>query len=120
MPMFLQSVRLVSPTTRFLLLISLICLLCIPTMSQTASTGTVSGVVTDPSGAVITGATITLTDVTTHDKRTTTTNDSGRYVIINVTPGRYDLAITKAGFNQARVPNQAVQVGTVTTENVTM
>ncbi len=119
--MYLRFVRLVSPPIRTLFLVlSLVVVLSLPAMSQTASTGTVSGVVTDPSGAVIPGAVVTLTDLSTHDKRTTTTNDTGRYVIINVTPGRYDLTITKSGFTQTKVSDQTVQVGTVTTENVAM
>ena len=54
--------------------------------AQSASTGTVFGVVTDPSGAVVVGAVVTLTDTGTGTVRTTTTNDSGRYVVANVSP----------------------------------
>ena len=46
--------------------------------TQSASSGTVAGTITDPSGAVIPGATVTLTDATTNNSRNATTNAAGR------------------------------------------
>src|SRR5437868_10123894 len=48
--------------------------------AQSTATGTVSGQVTDPTSAVIVGATVTLTDTATGGARTTTTNENGRYL----------------------------------------
>ena len=48
------------------------------TMSQTANTGTVAGTVTDPTGAAVVGATVTIANPSTGDSRTTMSNDAGR------------------------------------------
>src|SRR5579862_6841547 len=52
----------------------------LPAWAQSTSTGSVAGSVTDPTGAVVAGATVTLTDIATNTARTTTTNASGRYI----------------------------------------
>src|SRR5882762_3338644 len=63
------------------------------------STASVNGVVRDPKGSVIPGATITLINVATAVEHPTVSNSSGDYVILNVTPGRYTMSATAAGFN---------------------
>src|SRR5215475_6561596 len=80
-------------------------------MGQTAGTGVVVGTVTDPSGAAISGATVTLTYTATNAVRTATTNDTGRYNFPNVQPGQYNLTITKGGFRQVKMSDQKVSVG---------
>jgi len=87
---------------------------------QATNTGTVIGVVTDPSGAVVPGVAITLTDVTTHTTLTTTTNDAGRYVFVNVPPSTYDISATKTGFANAKISAQSVRVGSQTNANIQM
>jgi len=89
-------------------------------MGQMAGTGSVVGTVTDPSGAAVAGATVTLTDVATSSARTSVTNESGRYFIANVLPGTYDITISKTGFRQSKLSKQAVNVGAELTLNVTM
>lgn len=92
-----------------LLLLSLFCL--IPLFSYGQSTfGTVDGAVTDPSGAAIPGAQVTLTNVGTQEKRTQTTGSEGLYQFVNVVPGQYKLDIEKAGFKHVTRENVAVQV----------
>jgi hypothetical protein len=78
--------------------------------AQTGGTGIVVGIVTDPSGAPVPDATVTLTDAATNSARTTTTNDSGRFTLSNVQPGNYDLTISKPGFRLAKIANQTVEV----------
>ena len=60
--------------------------------------GAVSGVVTDPSGAVISGAQITVTSVGTGAARTATTDSSGNYTVSNLKPGDYELKVSQQGF----------------------
>src|ERR1700704_966874 len=69
---------------------------------QAVATGTISGQVTDASGAAVVGATITLTDSSQGVVRTTTANDEGRYVLVNVPPGTYTLAVNKTGFRATK------------------
>ena len=91
-----------------------------PVWAQSAATGNIFGLVTDPSGAVVVDATVTITDSTTGEARTTQTNESGRYIITNLAPGKYDIAITKKGFAAARLSGQTVEVGKAGSLNFTL
>ncbi|HVH69546.1 MAG TPA: carboxypeptidase-like regulatory domain-containing protein, partial [Candidatus Dormibacteraeota bacterium] len=95
----------------FALLIALVLLHPAKMFAQTAGTGVVVGTVTDPTGASISGATVTLTDVATNAVRTATTNEAGRYDFPNVPPGKYNITISKSGFRQARLTTLDVVVG---------
>ena len=64
------------------------------------SRGTVTGTVTDPNGAVIAGAEVTLTSGATKLSRTTTTNSEGFYRFEAVDPGPYSLKVTATGFGE--------------------
>lgn len=88
--------------------------------AQSTSTGTLAGVVTDSSGAVVSGATITLTDIATNTPRTTTTNDAGRYIFVDVNPGTYNLDVTKQGFATTKITNQEVKVGAALNVNASL
>jgi hypothetical protein len=61
--------------------------------------GSITGNVSDQSGAVVPGATVTITNQGTGQVRETMTNEDGSYTITNVLPGAYDLKITKQGFS---------------------
>ena len=52
-------------------------------LGQSASSGTVSGQVSDQLGAVVTGAAVSLIDATTNAARSTTSNETGRYDFVN-------------------------------------
>jgi hypothetical protein len=88
--------------------------------AQSATSGTVSGQITDPQGAAIPGAEVRLSSDATKAVKSLTTTDTGRYNFFNVEPGLYDLTISKDGFNQAKFPKQTVQVGLVLTLNSTL
>ena len=62
------------------------------------SSATVNGTVRDPSGAVIDGATITLTNLDTAVSRNSVSNSAGDYVFIDVQPASYSLKAVKTGF----------------------
>jgi len=72
--------------------------------------GSITGSVTDPSGAAISGANITLTNTGTSEKHTQTTSDQGTYSFVNVIPGEYRLDIEKTGFKHFSHPKVVVQV----------
>jgi Carboxypeptidase regulatory-like domain len=95
------------------------------------ATASINGTIQDTSGAVIPGATITLTNSNTQVKQTTVSTDTGRYVFVSVMPGAYTLAVIKTGFapvsqgaftlyvNQTATFNVTLKVGT-TTQTVTV
>jgi outer membrane receptor protein involved in Fe transport len=62
--------------------------------------GSVVGSVTDPSGASVSEAVVTLTNLGTNETRTATTGTAGNYTFPNVNPGRYRLEIEKSGFKK--------------------
>src|ERR1700744_2850462 len=74
--------------------------------SQSASTGTVAGTVTDPSGAAIADATVTLTDRATNTPRVASTNENGRYVLVDIPAGNYDVSVSKQGFRISKLSGQ--------------
>lgn len=86
--------------------------------AQANATGTVIGVVSDPTGAVVPGATVTVTDAATGTPHTTTTNDQGRYVFTNIAPGNYNISVTKSGFSAAKISDENVGIGQQLTANV--
>src|ERR1043166_3847010 len=93
----------------------------IPTIAQAqaTSTGTVVGVITDQSGAVISGAQVTLTDTATGTSRNASTNAAGAYVFVNVNPGAHSLAVSKQGFTTTRASSD-ISVGVTTTLNLSL
>lgn len=88
-----------------------VCLSAVPTWGQAVATGTVTGTVLDPQNAAVAGATVTLTDKSGGEPRTTTTTDTGRFVFTQIAPGNYDLNVSKTGFATAKVVNQTVSIG---------
>ncbi len=71
--------------------------LSLPSLAQTI-TGTISGDVTDTSGAVVAGASITVENLGTSEKRTATTTTSGSYRVPDLAIGKYKVTATAAGF----------------------
>jgi hypothetical protein len=63
-----------------------------------SSNATLNGSVTDPTGAVVPGAELTLTNTATNFEAKFTTNERGEYTFRNLTPGTYDLKVSKSGF----------------------
>ena len=84
------------------------------------STSSLNGTVQDPSGAVIPGATVILTNVGTNVSRNVTTNGAGVYSFIDVMPGTYNLSVSKEGFETLTKTGIALTVGSVEVVNVTM
>src|SRR4029077_17755447 len=66
--------------------------------AQTTTTGELAGTVTDPSGAILTSASVTLTNVATGAKQATQTNSTGAYRFPLLQPGSYKLSAVSTGF----------------------
>lgn len=75
-----------------------------------AVSGNIIGTVTDPSGAAVAGAQISITNVGTNTSYQTATNDSGNYTGANLAPGSYTVTITAPGFQKFTQQNVRVDV----------
>lgn len=73
-------------------------------------TATVSGTITDPNGAVIPGATVTITSNDTGLIKTAETNDDGRYTVTFLQPGTYSIKVNKSGFSDSVANNIKLEV----------
>jgi hypothetical protein len=73
-------------------------------------TGNITGTVTDASGAVVAGATVTARDVRTGVETQTTTNGAGVYSIRFLPIGQYDLTVKASGFTSQTIPAFALEI----------
>jgi len=82
-------------------------------------TGELTGLLFDPSGAVVSGVPVTLTNSSTGDKRTTTSTQAGvyRFTALPIV-GSYSLEANPTGFKGVKIQNIVVSVGTTTTQDV--
>src|SRR5271154_953312 len=96
----------------------LLALVAVPTARAQVYSGSLTGLVTDPSGAVIPNAPAVLTD---EDKGFTfkaTTGSDGRYVLRNLAPGKYRLSITAPGMRPYKSGEIILDVGQNAQEDV--
>jgi hypothetical protein len=91
----------------------------IPCSAQ-VSTGSIEGLVTDNSGAVVVNASITAVNVATSIERKTVTNDAGLYTLPTLQPGTYRIAVAAQGFAQQTTSNIALTVGGEVTVNFSL
>jgi hypothetical protein len=83
--------------------------MCLPILGQ-SFTGRILGIVTDQSGGVVAGATVTITDVQRGAKRSTSTDASGQYVAPELPPGVYTVRVEAKGFKTVERPNIQLEV----------
>lgn len=100
-PFFIRTVLLMA--------VYLISSLCFVTIAQTTNTR-VSGTVKDTSDAVVPGVQVTLTDATSKQQRTDTTNNDGHFVFTGVRPGTYMIEAERNGFKKLTVLQVVVHV----------
>jgi len=74
--------------------------------SPSSAKGSISGTATDPTGAVIPGATVVLTRSGVVVQKTNT-DQNGKYSFVGLEPGSYDVSISAPNFNEQRFPNVA-------------
>ncbi|MBV9404068.1 MAG: carboxypeptidase regulatory-like domain-containing protein [Acidobacteriaceae bacterium] len=89
-------------------LVGVLCL-AIAGLAQTTTTGQIIGTITDPSGAAVTGATITATDAS-GVQRTATTDQQGHYAFPLLPPGTYRVEAEKTGFSKATLDGMTVRI----------
>ncbi|MBL8209145.1 MAG: TonB-dependent receptor [Bryobacterales bacterium] len=84
-------------------------LFCGMALSQTLDTG-ILGTVTDPSGAAVAGATVTITQTATAVRRGTVTAADGKYDVRYLVPGEYSVQVTASGFRAATATSLTLQI----------
>jgi hypothetical protein len=102
------------PTLRlpFMLLLTLICV-CPSTAFAQQETATITGNVKDPSGAIVPGATVTVTNILTNISVKTETDQAGFYVIPSLRPGEYSVIAESTGFAKTIRTGVTLQVAQV-------
>ena len=76
-----------------------------------STTGAIQGTVNDQAGAVVAGATVTVNNLDNNSTKNLTTDDGGRFVFLQLQPGRYTLTVTKQGYATLEQQNLALTVG---------
>ena len=84
------------------------------------TTGTISGVVKDETGAVLPGVEVTSRNTGTEATRTAISDDEGRYRLPQLAPGEYELRAELAGFQTAVLQNISLSVGQTAVLGVTL
>src|SRR5215472_11529567 len=104
---------------RFAIIFLLLSGFAVPSAAQ-ADRAILSGTVTDPSGASITGASIELTNTATGLRRTTVSGDAGSYSIGSLTPGVYKAVLSHSSFQTVTYDSLSLVVGESRVLNVQM
>lgn len=94
--------------SHLLVFCSLLCSLAAQVVAQTAQ---LTGRITDASGAVIAGAAVTITQISTGVEREAVSNEEGYYTVPLLPPGAYRIAVQKTGFKTARESSLTLEVG---------
>ena len=104
--------------TKMLFVALAIFVLQVPGQAQT--TGSLTGTITDPGSAVVAGATVTVTNISTGAERTAITNTSGIVEFQTLVPGTYTVSVEASGFKKAVVREVVVSVASNAQVNITL
>jgi len=105
---------------KVLVALAIAALLLATLCSAQTTKGTIAGVVTDDSGAVVQGATVTVIPKGGGENRAVNTGSAGEYRVEALNPGSYQLSITAPHFANQVVDNVAVNVSQTTSQNVVL
>jgi hypothetical protein len=97
---------------QFCLLLVCVCALAVATSAQVQN-GQINGTVTDPSGAAIANAKVTVVNVSTNLTLTTTTNSTGNYIVRAVPAGSYKITSEASGFKTSTNAGVTLNAGTI-------
>ncbi len=84
------------------------------------TTGVIQGNVSDPQGAFVQGADVEAKNLDTNQSRTLATGNDGRFIFLQLSPGRYLVTVKKAGFASLVQQNLSLTVGQAITLNLTL
>ena len=105
---------------RYLCFCLLACIVCLPQTWAQMVTGSVTGLVTDPSGAVVADATVTAENVATGVKTVAQTNGSGAYTIRFLPIGTYTVTVEAKGFSKQKLPAFPLEIDQTAKVDVTL
>ncbi len=88
------------------------------TLGQGTVAGAIGGVVMNPNKEVVPGAAVTVRNMGTNAESTATTDDTGRFRIVNLQPGNYAITVNGSGFSPFTQDGVVVEVGQVTSLEV--
>ena len=109
-------------TYTFILVTLFVCISAASTnvIAQIGGSGSIQGTVTDPGGAVVPGAAVTVTNIATGVETSKQTNDAGVYVIAPLPPGEYRVVVKLAGFQTLIQEKVIVDALTAVTVNLSL
>lgn len=121
----ISQLRLVARARRTMAFAALLCLpVClsgpIPARAQTIGAATLQGTVTDPSGAIVVGARLTITEELTGVVRQLTSNSTGFYSATDMAPGRYKIVVSDPGFSPREIDHIELTVGSIRQVDIQM
>lgn len=88
----------------------LILLFSLTSLQGQATEGTILGTITDNSGAPVAGAVVSVANVSTNQRRTTISNESGEYVVTNLPLGPYTVSAEMQGFRRVQTPGVEITI----------
>ena len=107
---------------RIAVVVGIVGMICMAGVSdgQTAQTGALGGTASDPSGNVLPGVSVSVTNTATGQVRTTATQGDGRYMVPLLPPGSYKVEATRSGFKTATIEQVRVSITETATLNFKM
>ena len=98
--------------------IAVFAIVLIAVAGHAQSTATLSGNITDPSGAVVPGAQVTVHGIATGLDRVVTSDSAGNYTVPSLLPGNYSVTVQASGFSTYKLTSVSLQVDQNVTANV--
>jgi hypothetical protein len=113
-------VRFILPYCTHSLALLLAILLSATAVAQIGGTGSLQGTISDPSGAIVSGATVTVINKATSSVTTQRTTSAGFYSMAAMPPGTYTITVTAPGFEKLTLPEAIIDALAVATVNIKM
>jgi Carboxypeptidase regulatory-like domain len=107
--------------SKFLFVFVILAICGLPVFGQVTTAGSIVGTVTDPTGAVVPNATVTVKNKETGKESNASTTDSGNFTVPQVSPGLFTVTVSAtSGFKKSQVTDVKVDAGLPTTVNVVL
>ncbi|HXI42284.1 MAG TPA: carboxypeptidase-like regulatory domain-containing protein, partial [Bryobacteraceae bacterium] len=111
--------RIISQNLPLAVLAAMLAFLVGPASAQ-LSTATITGIVRDSSGGVVSQAKVVLKNLDTSVERSTVSNAAGNYLFLNVNPGRYTIETSAPGFKSSKLTDVTLAVNQTATLDVVL